>query len=62
MPLYRIYLEDGTDAGEARYSDWLKPGDEIHINGASKALVVDVVPAMEHDDDRYGALLMIRRL
>jgi hypothetical protein len=40
----------------------LKPGDEVHVQGANKAFVVDVVPVMEHDDERYGGLLMIRRL
>lgn len=60
MPLYRLFLEDGTDAGEGSYADWLKPGDEIHVHGPNKAVVVDVVPTTEHDDDRYGGLLMIR--
>jgi hypothetical protein len=34
----------------------------MHVNGTSKAHVVQVVPVMEHDEDRYGGLLMIRRL
>ena len=55
MPLYRLYLEDGTDAGEARYNDWLRPGDEIHVHGTVKAVVIDVVPVVEHDDDRSDA-------
>jgi hypothetical protein len=54
VPLYRIHLEDGTAAGEGRYAYWVKPGDEIHVDGTAKALVVDVVPVMEHDEDRYG--------
>jgi hypothetical protein len=52
LSLYRLYLEDGSDAGEARYNDWLKPGDEIHVHGTNKAVVVDIVPAKEHDEDR----------
>jgi hypothetical protein len=52
LSLYRLYLEDGSDAGEARYNDWLKPGDEIHVHGTNKAVVVDIVPAKDHDEDR----------
>ncbi len=33
MPLYKLHLEDGTDAGEARYADWIKPREEVHVNG-----------------------------
>jgi hypothetical protein len=40
--------------GEARYSEWIKPGEEIHVHGTAKTLVVDVVPVMRHDEHRYG--------
>jgi hypothetical protein len=40
----------------------VETGDEIHVDGTAKALVVDVVPVIEHDEDGYGGLLMIRPL
>ena len=46
--------EDKTDAGEARYNEWLRPGDEVHVHGTNRPVVVDVVPAIEHGEDRYA--------
>jgi hypothetical protein len=40
----------------------VETGDEIHVDGTAKALVVDVVTVIEHDEDGYGGRLMIRPL
>jgi len=59
MPKYRIYDEDGTDAGEAADGDRLKPGDEIWTPDHIKVRVVDVLP-LEDEDGPFDRALRVK--
>jgi hypothetical protein len=56
MPKYRIYDEDGSDAGEASYAAWIQPGDEIWTPGHANVQVIDALPFDEEDSAFDGAL------
>lgn len=55
---YKLYNTDGSDAGEAEYAVWIKPGELIHGRDGRKLRVVDVVPVLEAEA-RYVGLLMV---
>jgi hypothetical protein len=59
MPKYRIYDEDGSDAGEAVYGDWLKAGDEIWTPDHIKVRVIDVLP-FEEEDGPFDEALRVK--
>jgi hypothetical protein len=44
MFTYRLYLEDGTDAGTAAYADNVNPGESIWLGPGREYRVLDVVP------------------
>jgi hypothetical protein len=39
---YRLYLEDGTEAGKAHYAVMIRPGETIWTGGERKLKVLDV--------------------
>ena len=39
---YKLYLEDGTEIGEAVYAQYVKVGETIWAAGASKFRVLDL--------------------
>jgi len=47
-----------SDAGEASYAEWLKPAEEIHVNGSSKMRVLELV-LVEDEGSRFDGLLTI---
>jgi hypothetical protein len=53
---YRLYLDDGTEAGEAHYAVMIQPGETIWANDGRKLRVVDVVPVEEEDSPYVGLL------
>ncbi len=54
---YRLYLEDGSEAGEAHYAVMIQPGEEIWTGDGRKLQVLDVVPVEE--DSPYAGLLKV---
>lgn len=54
---YRLYLEDGSEAGEAHYAVLIQPGDLI-FTARGKLRVLDVV-AVEEQDSPYVGLLTV---
>jgi hypothetical protein len=58
MPTYKLHWEDGSDAGQARYNDWLRPGDEIHFNGTARLRVLEVID-VEEPNAKIDGLLMV---
>ena len=53
---YRLYLEDGSDAGEAHYAVLIQPGETIRASDGRKLRVLDVVPAEENPSEFVGML------
>jgi hypothetical protein len=53
---YRLYLENGSEAGEAHYAVLIQPGETIWTNDGRKLLVVDVA-AVEETESPYVGLL-----
>ncbi len=44
---YRLYLEDGSEVGEAAYADNVNHGDELMLGPGKFVKVLDVVPVDE---------------
>jgi hypothetical protein len=55
---YKIDLEDGSDAGEGPTAEWINAGEVIHIAGAERFRVIDVVP-FEEDASPFVGLLRV---
>lgn len=53
---YRLFNEDGTEAGEAHYAVGIKPGETIWTGDGRKLRVLDVVPVDEQDSPYVGLL------
>jgi hypothetical protein len=51
---YRLYLEDGTEVGEAEYAVTIKPGEIVWALGNRKLRVLDVVAVGEEDSPYTG--------
>jgi hypothetical protein len=47
MYRYRLYLEDGSEVGEATYTQHINAGELIWAAGTRQFRVVDVVPVDE---------------
>jgi hypothetical protein len=56
--LYRLFLADGTDVGEASYAVIIKLDEIIHVAGGGKMRVLDVVPVLE-EESRYTGFLKV---
>lgn len=54
---YRLYWQDGEEAGEATYVSLVKPGEAIWVAGAKQLRVVDVVEL--EPGEAYAGLLMV---
>lgn len=55
---YKVYFEDGSDAGDAAYADNINPGEEILIGVGQRLRVLDVVP-IDEDWLRFVGLLKV---
>ena len=55
---YRLYLEDGNEAGEAQYAVLIQPVETIWTGDGRKLRVVDVVP-VEEDSAEFARLLTV---
>ena len=53
---YRLFLEDGSEAGEAHYAVMIQPGETIHTGDGRKLRVLDLVPTEENPSDYVGLL------
>jgi len=53
---YRLYLEDGSEAGEAHCAVMIQPGETIWTGDGRKLRVVDVVPVEELGSPYVGLL------
>lgn len=56
MFTYRLYLEDGTDAGTAAYADNVNLGESIWLGPGREYRVLDVVPFVEEGSPFTAAL------
>jgi hypothetical protein len=56
---YKIHLEDGSEAGEATYAEWINPGELIHIAGGKRFRVLDVVSLEGEDESPFIGLLRV---
>jgi hypothetical protein len=54
--LYRLFLADGTEVGEASYAVVIKPDEIIHVAGGGRMRVLDLVPVPEEDSHYSGFL------
>jgi hypothetical protein len=52
---YRLYLEDGSEVGEATYTQHINAGELIWAAG-TRQFRVDVVPVEEEDSPYVGLL------
>ena len=55
---YRLYLQDGSEAGEAHYAVLIQPGETIWTGDGRKLRVVDVAP-VEEGLGEYAGLLRV---
>jgi ribosomal protein L14 len=55
---YRLYLEDGSEAGDAHYAVLIRPGETIRTNDGRRLRVVDVA-AVEDAASEYVGLLTV---
>jgi hypothetical protein len=55
---YRLYLEDGSEAGEAHYAVTIEAGEIIWTGDGRKLRVIAVVPTDE-DSAEYTGLLSV---
>jgi hypothetical protein len=55
---YKLHFEDGTEAGDAAYMDFVNVGEFVWLGPGVKLLVVDAVP-VEEEDSPYTALLKV---
>jgi hypothetical protein len=55
----KSHLEDGDDAGEATYAEWINPGEEIHLGSGKRFRVLDVVLFEEEDSSPFVGLLRV---
>jgi hypothetical protein len=53
---YRLYLEDGSEVGEAAYTQHIKVGEIVWAAGTRQFRVVDIVPVDEEDSPLVGLL------
>lgn len=53
---YWLFLEDGSDVGEASYAVPIKPDDVVHLAGGARMRVLDLVPMPEEDSLLTGLL------
>ena len=54
--LYRLFLEDGTDVGEASYAVIIKPDELIHVDGGRRMRVLDLVAVPDEGSPYTGFL------
>jgi hypothetical protein len=55
---YRLFLEDGSDVGEASYAVLIQAGEFIHLDRGQRIRVLDVV-AIEEEDAPFVGLLKV---
>jgi hypothetical protein len=55
---YKLYLEDGSDAGEAAYADNVNPGEVVLIGASERLRVLELVP-IDAESSPYTALLKV---
>lgn len=58
---YRLYLEDGTEAGEAHYAVQIRPDEIVWACGNRRFRVLDVVPVEEDGSPHTGLLRVVER-
>ena len=51
-----MYDEDGSEAGEASYAAWIRPGDEVWTPDHVRVRVLEVLPFDEDESPLDGAL------
>jgi hypothetical protein len=53
---YKLYFEDGSEAGEAAYAVYVNPGEFVLIGAGQRLRVLDVVPVDEERSPFIGLL------
>jgi hypothetical protein len=53
---YRLFLEDGTDVGEASYAVVINPDDVIHVASGERMRVLALFPVRDEDSPYTGFL------
>jgi hypothetical protein len=53
---YRLFLEDGSEVGEAHYAVMIQPGETIYTGDGRKLRVLDLVPTEENPSEYVGLL------
>jgi hypothetical protein len=56
---YRLFLEDGSEVGEAAYTQHISAGEIIWAAGTRQFRVLDVVPFKEEDESPFVAMLRV---
>jgi len=53
---YRLFLDDGTDVGQATYPSMIRAGEEILVGGGRRFRVLDLMPVEEENSAYVGFL------
>jgi hypothetical protein len=56
MPRCRLFDEDGSDVGEARYAAPIRPADEVWTPDHRKVCVLELLPFDDDETTLAGAL------
>jgi hypothetical protein len=56
---YKLHYEDGSEAGDAAYADYVNPGHELMLGAGRFVRVLDVVPIEDVEGSPYVALLKV---
>jgi hypothetical protein len=59
---YKMHFEDGSEAGDAAYADFVNPGEEVLIGAGKRLRVLELVLIGEEEDSPYTGLLKSSRL
>jgi hypothetical protein len=55
---YKIHYEDGSEAGDAAYADWVNVGETVMLGPGNTVRVLALVQ-VEEEDSPYVGLLQV---
>jgi hypothetical protein len=58
---YKIHYEDGSEAGDAAYADWVNVGETVMLGPGNTVRVLAVVP-IDEEGSPYAGLLQVEAI
>lgn len=55
---YKLHYEDGSEAGDAAYADWVNVGETVMLGPGNIVRVLAVVP-VDEEGSQYVGLLQV---